>query len=245
MSGHSKWATIKRKKEKTDAQRGKSFTKIGRELAVAVKMGGPDPLTNSKLSDAIAKAKANNMPNDTIFRSIKKAAGEMDGAQYEEVVYEGYGPGGAAVILEILTDNRNRIAAEVRHIFDKFGGALGNANCVGWMFERKGVILVENGPDEDDLMLAALDAGADDFQPQEGGYQILTSPEAFSAVRAALEQAGYAFAEAEIDRIPQNTVELTGGDLSRFEKMLELFEDNEDIQNVFHNADLPETEEDE
>jgi len=247
MSGHSKWANIKRQKEKNDSQKGKIFTKIGRELALCVRSGGPDPLVNSKLADIIAKAKANNMPNDTITRSIKKAAGEGDGANYEEINYEGYGPGGTAVILEIVTDNRNRIAGEIRHIFDKAGGSMGASGCVSWMFDKKGIIVIDKNPDinEDELMMQAIEAGAEDFSPQDDVYEILTAPDDFSKVRKSLEDAGYTFSEAQIDRIPQNTVALDAESISKVNRMLELFEDNDDVQNVYHNAELPEEEEEE
>ena len=244
MSGHSKWANIKHKKEKTDAQRGKIFTKIGRELSIAVRSGGPDPAVNTKLADVIAKAKANNMPNETISRSIKKAAGEGDAANYEELTYEGYGPAGVAVILEILTDNRNRTAGEMRHIFDKAGGSMGATGCVGWMFDKKGVIVIERTPDvdEDELTMQAVEAGAEDITSEEDAFEIYTSPEEFSNVRKALEDAGYAFLSAEIDRIPQTTVTVDEEALKKVNWMLDMFEDNDDVQNVFHNALLPEEE---
>ena len=244
MSGHSKWANIKHKKEKTDAQRGKIFTKIGRELSIAVRSGGPDPAVNTKLADFIAKANDNNMPNETISRSIKKAAGEGDAANYEELTYEGYGPAGVAVILEILTDNRNRTAGEMRHIFDKAGGSMGATGCVGWMFDKKGVIVIERTPDtdEDELTMQAIEAGAEDITPQDDAFEIYTSPEEFSSVRKALEDAGYVFLSAEIDRIPQTTVSVDDEALKKVNWMLDMFEDNDDVQNVFHNALLPEEE---
>ncbi|MBR2860998.1 MAG: YebC/PmpR family DNA-binding transcriptional regulator [Clostridia bacterium] len=248
MSGHSKWANIKNKKAKTDAQKGKIFTKIGRELAVAVKAGGPDPSVNSKLADVIAKAKANNMPNDTISRSIKKAAGEGDGANYEELVYEGYGPAGVAVIVELLTDNRNRTAGEIRHIFDKAGGSMGATGCVSWMFDKKGIIVVakSDSVDEEELMMSALDVGAEDFVPQDESYEIYTKPEDFSYVRQALEEEGYEFLEAQTDMVPQNTVAVSGDDvLKKIYWMLDQFDDHDDVQNVYHNAELPEEEEEE
>lgn len=246
MSGHSKWANIKNKKEKTDSQRGKIFTKIGREIAIAVKEGGGDPANNSKLRDVIAKAKANNMPNDNISRSIKKAAGELGSINYESGTYEGYGPGGMAVIVEVLTDNRNRTAAEIRHIFDKYGAGMGNSGCVGWMFERKGHIVIERSAkiDEDELMMSALDAGAEDFEAQEDCFEIFTAPADFSTVREALENGGYTFLSAEQDMIPSNTVDVFDADtVAKVEKMLEMFDDNDDVQEVFHNANLPEEEE--
>ena len=242
MSGHNKWSTIKHKKEKTDAARGKIFTKIGREIAVAVKTGGSDPATNSRLRDCIAKARANNMPNDNINRSIKKAAGELGSVDYTDIVYEGYGPGGVAVIVEVLTDNKNRTAAEIRHAFDKNGGSLGQTGCVGWMFDRKGVIVVEEDGSisEDDLMEKALEAGAEDFSAEEGAFEILTDPSEFSAVREALENEGIKFASAEVDMIPQNTQSISDEQKVQIEKMLDMLEDNDDVQNVYHNAEMDE-----
>lgn len=242
MSGHSKWANIKHKKERTDSKRGKIFTKIGREIAVAVKEGGSDPESNNKLKDVVAKAKANNMPNDTISRSIKKAAGELGNINYESVVYEGYGPGGVAVIVEALTDNRNRTAGEVRHSFDKNGGSLGATGCVAWMFERKGVIVIEKSDsvDEDELMLAALDAGALDVQDDEDALEITTDIISFSQVYDALEKCGYAFAIAEIQLVPSNTVDVTEEIEESVQKMLDMLEDNDDVQNVYHNAVMDE-----
>lgn len=246
MSGHSKWATIKRKKGAIDAQRGKIFTKIGRELAVAVKEGGSDPASNSKLRDAIAKAKSNNMPNDTIQRSIKKAAGEAGGNDYVEMVYEGYGPSGVAVMVETLSDNKNRTAGDLRHYFDKYGGNLGQSGCVSFMFDRKGVIVVEkaDGIDEDTLMMDALESGADDMTAEEECYEITTSPENFSTTREALEAKGYSFAQAEISYIPQTLTTLTDeADIKNMEKLIEMLEDNDDVQNVYHSWDEPDTEE--
>lgn len=246
MSGHSKWANIKNKKEKTDSQRGKIFTKIGREIAIAVKEGGGDPANNSKLRDVIAKAKANNMPNDNITRSIKKAAGELGSINYESGSYEGYGPGGVAVIVEVLTDNKNRTAAEIRHLFDKYGNGMGNSGCVSWMFERKGHIVIERSAsiDEDELMMQALDAGAEDFSAADDVFEVFTAPVDFSAVREALETAGYGFLSAESEMIPSNTVDVSDDEtVAKIERMLEMFEDNDDVQEVFHNAILPEVEE--
>lgn len=243
MSGHSKWANIKNKKEKTDNQRGKIFTKIGREIAIAVKEGGSDPINNSKLRDVIAKAKANNMPNDNITRSIKKAAGELGSVNYEEITYEGYGPNGIAIIVDVVTDNRNRTAAEMRHLFDKSGGSMGNTGCVSWMFDRKGLLVIERDPaiDEDELMMVALDAGAEDFVPLDDVYEVYTAVADFSAVREALEAAGYTFLTAELSRIPQNTVEANDPELiDKMERLLERFEDNDDVQEIFHNALMPE-----
>lgn len=246
MSGHSKWANIKNKKEKTDSQRGKIFTKIGREIAIAVKEGGADPLNNSKLRDVIAKAKANNMPNDNITRSIKKASGELGSVNYEECTYEGYGPAGIAVIVDVVTDNRNRIAAEMRHVFDKSGGSLGATGCVSWMFDKKGVIVIERSAllDEDEVMMAALDAGAEDFVPQDDAFEIYTSPNDFSRVRETLENAKYTFISAEISMIPQNTANVSDPEaVQKVERFLEWLDDNEDVQDVFHNGILPEPDE--
>ena len=245
MSGHSKWATIKRKKGAIDAQRGKIFTKLGRELAVAVKEGGSDPASNSKLRDAIAKAKSNNMPNDTIQRSIKKAAGETGGNDYIEMVYEGYGPSGVAVMVETLSDNKNRTAGDLRHYFDKYGGNLGQNGCVSFMFDRKGVIVVEkaDGIDEDTIMMDALDCGADDMTSEEECYEITTSPENFSSTREALEEKGYTFAQAEISYIPQTLTQLTNeDDVKNMRKLIEMLEDNDDVQNVYHSWDEPDEE---
>jgi len=237
MSGHSKWSTIKRKKEKTDAQRGKIFTKIGREISVAVKEGGPDPNSNAKLKDIIAKAKANNVPNDNIERIIKKAAGEGGGASYEEIVYEGYGPSGVAVIVESLTDNRNRTAGEMRHYFDKFGGNLGQSGSVGFLFSRQGMLIVEaEGVDEDALMEAALEAGAVDFLSEDGAFEIRTEPNDMGAVRDALEAQGYAFVSTGVEYIPNTYITLTGeADIKNMSRLLEMLEDNDDVQEVWHN----------
>ena len=242
MSGHSKWATIKRKKGAIDAKRGKIFTKIGRELMVAVKEGGPDPDTNSKLRDVIAKAKSNNMPNDTIQRSIKKAAGEGSGDNYMNMTYEGYGPSGIAVMVETLSDNNNRTAADLRHYFDKNGGKLGQNGCVSFMFDHKGLIVIEkaDGVDEDTLMMDALDAGAEDFNVEDECYEILTSPEALGSTREALEEKGYSFAQAEVNYIPQTTTELTNPeDVAKMEKLIDMLEENDDVQNVYHNWEMP------
>ena len=246
MSGHSKFANIKHKKEKNDAAKGKIFTKIGKELAVAVKEGArADPANNSRLRDVIAKAKANNMPNDNIQRCIKKAAGETGGDNYEEIVYEGYGPSGVAVIVETLTDNRNRTAADMRHYFDKCGGNLGQTGCVTFMFDKKGIIIVNGeGADEDQLMMDALDAGADDFSAEDDGYfEVSTDPDVFGAVCAALEEKGYKIESAEVLRVPQTTVTLTSeDDLKNMTKLIDMLDDNDDVQNVFHNCDIPDEE---
>ena len=244
MSGHSKFSNIKHKKEKNDAARGKIFTVIGREIAVAVKEGGPDPAANSKLRDVIAKAKANNMPNDTIERGIKKAAGDVDAVNYVSCVYEGYGPGGTAIIVEALTDNKNRTAANVRNAFTKGGGNVGTTGCVSYMFDEKGQILVdkeEYETDPDDFMMMALDAGAEDFSEEEDSYEILTAPADFSAVREALEKEGVPMAQAEVTMIPQNYVTLTSEeDKKQFERILDLLDEEDDVQSVFHNADIEE-----
>lgn len=237
MSGHSKWSTIKRKKEKTDNARAKVFTKIGREIAVAVKAGGPDPAANSKLKDVIAKAKANNVPNDNIDRIIKKAAGEGNADNYEDVVYEGYGPSGIAVIVEALTDNRNRTAADVRHAFDKFGGNMGTSGCVSFMFSRQGVIIIEKEDiDEDKLMEDALEAGASDFLSDGDVYEIRTEPNDMGLVRDDLEAKGYKFLSAEVEYIPSTYTKLTDpDDIQNMGRILEMFDESDDIQEVYHN----------
>lgn len=237
MSGHSKWSNIKNKKEKTDAQRGKIFTKIGKEIAIAVRAGGPDPASNNKLRDAIAKAKSNNVPNDNIDRAIKKASG-ADAVSYEEITYEGYGPSGVAVIVTTATDNRNRTGGEVRHFFDKYGGNLGQSGCVSFMFDDKGVIVIEKDDslDEDALMEASLEAGAADFASDDDVYEIYTEVSDLSAVQEALTGAGYTILSAEMDKIPQNYIELTTEeDIKNMNLLLEHLEDNDDVQNVYHN----------
>jgi len=238
MSGHSKWANIKNRKEKSDAKKGKIFTKIGREIQIAIKTGGADPDTNTKLADMIAKAKANNMPNDNIARSIKKASGDVDTSSYEDIVYEGYGPGGVAVIVEATTDNRNRTAGEVRHFFDKFGGNLGTQGCVSFMFDRKGIIVIdaENVKDADELMMDALDAGADDFSADEEMCEVVIAPENFSVVRAALEKKGYEFASAEVSMVPQTMAKIDDpAQVILMEKLIDNLEDNDDVMEVYHN----------
>ncbi len=241
MSGHSKFANIKHKKEKNDAAKGKIFTIIGREIAIAVKEGGPDPANNSKLRDVIAKAKANNMPNDTIDRGIKKAAGDTANVNYEQVTYEGYGPSGTAIIVKALTDNKNRTAANVRNAFTKGYGSIGTQGCVSYMFDEKGQIIVAKEDcemDADDLMMLALDAGADDFSEEEDSYEILTAPDAFSAVREALEKEGIEMANAEVTMLPQTYVTLSGEtDLNNIRKILDLLDEDDDVQEVFHNWD--------
>lgn len=248
MSGHSKWHNIQAKKGKTDAARGKIFTKIGREIAIAVREGGANPESNSKLKDIIAKAKANNMPNDNIQRSIKKAAGEGSNATYEEITYEGYAPGGVAIIAQIVTDNRNRTSSDVRHIFDKNGGSLGTPGSVSYMFDNKGVIVIEREPgmDEDEIMMTALDAGAEDVKVDEDAFEIITAPNDFSSVREQLESAGFAFLSADKQMIPQNTVAISDPDtLTKVQRLLDMLEDNDDVSEVYHNAELPEEEEEE
>ncbi|MGI6538025.1 MAG: YebC/PmpR family DNA-binding transcriptional regulator [Caldicoprobacterales bacterium] len=242
MAGHSKWANIKHKKEKSDAKKSKIFSKIGREIAVAVKVGGGgDPEANSRLKDAIAKAKANNMPNENIMRSIKRATGELGSVNYEEVIYEGYGPYGVAVIVEVLTDNRNRTASEIRYIFDRNEGSLGSTGCVAWMFDRKGVLVIENNDniDEEELMMTAIDAGAEDVSEEDGIFEIITDPSVYSSVREELEKNGYSFLSAEVERVPQNTVKLDAEQAERIMKLIDMMEDNDDVQNVYHNAEFP------
>ncbi len=248
MSGHSKWHNIQAKKGKADAARGKIFTKIGREIAIAVREGGANPESNGKLRDVIAKAKANNMPNDNIQRSIKKAAGEGSSLTYEEITYEGYAPGGVAIICNIVTDNRNRTSADVRHIFDKNGGSLGTPGSVSYMFDNKGEIVVEREPgmDEDEIMMMALDAGAEDVKVSDDVFEIYTAPNDFSAVREALENQGLSFLSADKKMIPQNTVAITDPDTAaKIEKLLDMLDDNDDVADVYHNAELPEEEEEE
>ncbi len=241
MSGHSKFSNIKHKKEKNDAAKGKIFTIIGREIAVAVKEGGPDPENNSKLRDVIAKAKANNMPNDTINRGIKKAAGDTGSVNYETVTYEGYGPNGTAIIVKALTDNKNRTAANVRNAFTKGYGNIGTQGCVSYMFDEKGQILIdreEYDGDPDELMMQALDAGAEDFVEEEDSFEIITDPASFSAVREELETAGIPMANAEVTMIPQTYVTLDADeDINHMNKILDLLEEDDDVQQVYHNWD--------
>ena len=237
MSGHSKWKNIMHKKEKTDAQKAKVFTKIGKEIQIAVRAGGPDPVSNTKLRDLIQKAKSLNVPNDNIERTIKKASG-ADAADYEEITYEGYGPSGVAVIVATATDNRNRTASEVRHYFDKFKGNLGSTGCVSYLFSDKGIIVVlaENVSDEDALMECALEAGAEDILSEDGVFEIYTSPEDLSAVREAVECAGYTIESADLDKIPSNYVSITNEeDIKMMNLLLEHLEDNDDVQEVYHN----------
>lgn len=247
MSGHSKFANIKHKKEKNDAAKGKIFTRLGKELMVAVKEGGPDPNNNSKLRDVIAKAKSNNMPNDTIERSIKKAAGDSNAANFTSITYEGYGPNGTAIIVETLTDNKNRTASNVRNAFTKGGGNVGTPGCVSFMFDTKGQIFIAKEDckmDADDLMMIAIDAGAEDFLDEdEEAYEVLTAPDDCGAVREALEAAGVALQQAEVTMIPQTWVELTSEtDIKMMNRILDLLDDDDDVQNVYHNWDMPDEE---
>lgn len=246
MSGHSKFANIKHKKEKNDAAKGKIFTIIGREIAVAVKEGGPDPANNSRLRDVIAKAKANNMPNDTIDRGIKKAAGDANSVNYEQVTYEGYGPNGTAIIVVALTDNKNRTASNVRNAFTKGNGNVGTQGCVSYMFDKRGQIIIakeECDMDSDDLMMLALDAGAEDFVEEDDSYEVLTDPDAFSEVREALERENIPMAQAEVTMIPQNYVELSDEkDIKSIQKTLDLLDEDDDVQEVYHNWDMPDEE---
>lgn len=240
MSGHSKFANIKHRKERQDAKKGKVFTKIGREIAVAVKEGGSDPSLNSKLRDVVLKAKANNMPNDTISRSIKKASGELGDINYEQITYEGYGPSGVAVIVDCLTENKNRTAANIRHAFSKNSGNLGTTGCVSFMFDKKGQIIIERTEDidEDELMMLALDSGAEDFVTGIDFYEIITTPEEFSTVNTAVEEASIKSVSAEITMIPQTTTSLTSeDDISKMDDLIDLLEEDDDVQNVWHNFD--------
>ena len=241
MSGHSKWNNIKRKKGKADAERGHLFTKFSREIAVAVKAGGPNIDGNFQLKNIVAKAKAANIPNDNIMRAIKNAAGS-DSTNYDSKVYEGYGVGGVAVIVECLTDNANRTAGDVRHIFDKCGGNMGASGCVSFMFNRQGVLVIDSA-NEEELMMQALDAGAEDFQMEEDMYEITTDPDSFDGVREALANAGYEFESAEVAMVPSTYTTLDDPEMiAKMEKMLDMFDENDDVQNVYHNWDMPEVE---
>ena len=238
MSGHSKWHNIAAKKGKADAARGKIFTKLGRELLIAVKEGGPDPAGNSKLKDVIAKCKANNMPNDTINNAIKKASGAGNNENYEEIIYEGYGANGVAVIVEASTDNKNRTAADVRHAFDKAGGNLGTTGCVSYLFSKKGVIVIDKTTtdlSEDDMMMLALDSGAEDFEATDECYEITTAPEDFSKVREALEAQGIEFLEAEVQMVPTTTVSLDEHGVEKMERLIERLDELDDVSNIYHN----------
>lgn len=238
MSGHSKWHNIAAKKGKADAARGKIFTKLGRELLIAVKQGGPDPAGNSKLKDVIAKCKANNMPNDTIKNAIKKASGEGSTESYEEIVYEGYGPNGVALIVNVSTNNKNRTAADLRHVFDRAGGNLGTTGCVSYLFNKKGVIVIDKTTtnlSEDDLMLIAIDNGAEDFSSEEEVYEITTDPADFSTVREALEKEGIEFVEAEVQMVPTTYIQLDEKTAERMQKLIDNLEDLDDVMDVYHN----------
>lgn len=242
MSGHSKWSTIKRKKAKVDAQRGKIFTRLSKEIIVAARLGGGDPDNNPRLKAAIMRAKEANIPNDNIQRAIMKGTGELGGGNYEELIYEGYGPGGVAVMMEIMTDNRNRTAGEIRHLFAKNGGNLGETGCVAWQFQKKGLIVVEPGSDlnEDDLLLAALDAGAEDMKTEEDSYEIYTAPEEVEAVRQKLVEQGIVVAAAEVTMLPQTTVKLSGKEAEQMLKLMEALEDHDDVQEVYANFEIDE-----
>ena len=246
MSGHSKFANIKHKKEKNDAAKGKIFTIIGKEIVIAVKEGGANPENNSKLRDVIAKAKANNMPNDTIKRGIERAAGDANSVNYVTCTYEGYGPNGTAIIVDALTDNKNRTSANVRNCFTKGGGNVGTTGCVSYMFDQMGQIIIakeECDMDADDLMMAALDAGAEDVVEDDDSFEVLTTPENFSEVREALEKQGIPMAEAEVTMIPQNYVDLTDPEaVKKFTRIIDMLDDDDDVQAVYHNANLPEEE---
>lgn len=244
MSGHSKWSTIKRKKGAADAKRGKIFTKLIKEITVAVKMGNnPDPEMNPQLRQAIDKAKQNNMPNDNVKRAIKKASGEGEGQSFEESSYEGYGPGGAAVLVRVLTDNKNRTTAEVRHAFSKFGGNLGQDGCVSYMFDKKGMVVIDKeGVDEDALLEAALNAGAEDMKDEDSTFDIYTEPNDFESVRDAIKDGGFTIAQAEVSMIPQNTVQLSGRKAGTMLKLMETLEDNDDVQDVYSNFDIAQEE---
>lgn len=245
MSGHNKWSTIKHTKGKNDAAMSKIFSKIGKEIAVAVKIGGPDPNSNPKLRSIISKAKQNNMPNDNITRSIKKASGEVNTINYESITYEGYGPAGSAVIVYALTDNKNRTASDVRHVFDKFGGSLGSMNCVSYLFKRKGLIVVENGVgvSEDDLMMHTLESGAEDMANYGAYYEVYTTPESFDSVKDYFDNNSIPYVSAEVTLIADNYITLPDDKLNSFNKLIDALEDNDDIQEVYHNVDLPEDEE--
>ncbi|MBU8905490.1 YebC/PmpR family DNA-binding transcriptional regulator [Desertibacillus haloalkaliphilus] len=240
MAGHSKWKNIQHRKGRQDAIRGKVFTKISKEIFAATRNGGDDPTTNARLRMAINKAKAANMPNDNIERTIKKALGELDGVTYEEIRYEGYGPSGVAVMVDVLTDNKNRSAAEVRHAFNKNGGNLGENGCVSFMFDRKGLLVIDRehvDVDEDEMLLEVIEAGADELETTEDVFEILTDPEEFEPVKTALEEQGYTFSTAEVTMLPQTKTELTDDDALKVLKLIETLEDNDDVQNVYHNLE--------
>ncbi|WP_418792240.1 YebC/PmpR family DNA-binding transcriptional regulator [Phosphitispora sp. TUW77] len=241
MAGHSKWANIKHRKGRQDAKKAKIYTKIGKEIIIAVKQGGNDPDINARLKAVIQKARANNMPMDNITRTIQKAAGELEGVNYEEFAYEGYGPGGAAVMLDIMTDNRNRTAGEVRHLFSKFGGNLGESGCVAWMFDKKGLIIIDKEDlktDPDDILMIALEAGAEDMNDEGDSIEVTCIPEEFDTVESALREAGLPVTVAEISMIPQNTVALEGNEAEKMLKLMDALEDHDDVQNVYSNFDI-------
>ncbi len=241
MSGHSKWSSIKHKKAATDAKRGKIFTKLIKEITVAARMGGGDESANPRLRSAILAAKSENMPKDNIERAIKKGTGELEGVNYEESIYEGYGPGGAAVLVESLTDNKNRTVADIRRIFGKHGGSLGENGCVAWMFDKKGYIVVESQAiDEDSLMEVALEAGAEDIREDDGSFEVISAPGDFEAIKAAIDQASIPYVVAEVTMLPQNTTNLTGKAAEQMVRLVDLLEDCDDVQKVYNNADIPE-----
>ncbi len=237
MAGHSKWANIKHKKAKTDAQKGKVYTKFSKLIIVAVREGGPDPNGNSRLKDIIEKAKEANMPNDNIIRAIKRGSGELDGGNYEEIMYEGYGPGGVAILLDVMTDNRNRTAGDLRHLFDKYGGNLGETGCVSWMFEKKGLIIIEKTEelDVEQLMMLAIDTGADDVEEEEDSVEIVTSVEQFEELKDTLAKNGFQSVSAEITFLPKTTVKLAADQSESLERLIEIFEEHDDVQNVYSN----------
>src|SRR5690606_13128133 len=241
MAGHSKWANIKHKKEKEDARRGKLFTKLSRQISVAAREGGPDPAANARLRLAIEKARAVNMPMENIERAIKRGTGELEGANYEELIYEGYGPGGVAIMLEIMTDNRNRTASEVRHLFSRYGGNLGETGCVAWMFERRGLITIDRRSvqDEDALLLAAAEAGADDVKSHDDQFEVYTDPDVLEQAKEYLAQAGYTIASAGLTMIPKTSVQVVGEDAARLMKLLDALEEHDDVQEVYANFDVP------
>lgn len=241
MAGHSKWANIKHKKEKEDARRGKLFTKLSRQITVAAREGGPDPAANARLRLAIEKARAVNMPMENIERAIKRGTGELEGANYEELIYEGYGPGGVAIMLEIMTDNRNRTASEVRHLFSRYGGNLGETGCVAWMFERRGLITIDRRSvqDEDALLLAAAEAGADDVKSNDDQFEVYTDPDVLEQAKEYLAQAGYTIASAGLTMIPKTSVQVVGEDAARLMKLLDALEEHDDVQEVYANFDVP------
>ncbi|MDN5302909.1 MAG: hypothetical protein PWQ60_2423 [Thermoanaerobacteraceae bacterium] len=245
MSGHSKWANIKHKKAKVDAQKGKIYTKFSKMIIVATREGGPDPNANSRLKDIIEKAKEANMPNENIMRAIKRGSGELGGADYEEIIYEGYGPGGAAILLDVMTDNRNRTAGELRHIFDKHGGNLGEAGCVAWMFDKKGLIIIEKdgNTDVDNIMMVAIDSGADDVEEQEDSIEITTSPEQYETVKKALEENNIKISSAEVTFLPKTTLSLSAKESESINRLLEALEDHDDVQNVYTNYEPADSEE--